>query len=165
MRSYRLGVLVSLFFGYGCTCSTSHQEMSAGEVVESYLYLALNMESIEQKQDLLRLTTGPLRAAIAGSSDATIKAAYLDLRYQLKSFAVLKRQDLTPRETRITYQLAYYELSDPENLSAAVELVTQNVVVVVREDGRWRIKDVLGSATSFDFPVAKAMKITPRSQL
>ena len=136
--------------------------MTAEQVVEAYLNVALNMEKIEQKALLLDYATGTLKDAIAGASDETIRKAYLERRYTLKRFAIISRKDKTPRESEITYLLTYNEL--PEGVrdeSKAVTITTENTVELVRENSLWYIRNVIGSATSFDFPVSAVEKVTP----
>jgi len=47
--------------------------MTADQVVEAYLNIAFNMESVEQKSLLLEYATGALKDAIAGATEETIK--------------------------------------------------------------------------------------------
>ena len=135
--------------------------MSAEEVVQAYLDTAFNMEKVEQKKDLMAYTIGPLKDAIAGATDETIKTAYIDKRYKLQRFALVDRRDRTPHETEITFQLSYKEL--PEGVSdeaQAVQIVTENKVVAVKDNGVWFIREVVGNRTSFDFPVLPSSRIT-----
>lgn len=137
----------------GCV---SRSEMSAEQVVEAYLNAALNMEKLEQKQNLMSFATGALKDAIAGASDETIKAAYIDKRYSLQRFALLSRLDRTPREVEVRYHLAYKEFPEgTQDENQAVDVQTENTIVAVREDGVWYIRDVLNAQTSFDFPTQK----------
>jgi hypothetical protein len=136
--------------------------MTAEQVVEAYLNVALNMEKLEQKALLLDYATGELKDAIAGASDETMKKAYLERRYTLKRFTLIRRQDHTPRETEITYQLTYNELpEDVSEESKAVTVTTENTVQLVKEKSLWFIRNVIGSKTSFDFPISAVEKITP----
>jgi len=152
--------LFLVFALVGCTRSCSpRKDMTAEQVVEAYLNIALNMEKVEQKSLLLEYATGPLRDAIAGATDETIKTAYIDRRYQLKRFSLVSRKDHTPRETEVTYHLIYNELPEGStDETRAVSVSTENTVELVREDSLWYIQNVIGSKTSFDFPVAR---VTP----
>lgn len=133
------------------TCSVSRDKMSADEVLLAYLDIAFNMEEISQKNNLMSFTTGPLKVAIASANDETIKKAYLNERYKIERFDVLQREDQTPIETHLTYQLDYLDLKDSLSEKNAVRISTQNTVSVIREDGVWYIQDVLGSDTEFVF--------------
>ena len=155
------------------TCTQQHRDMTAEEVVEAYLQIALNIESIEEKQDLLELTTGDLEAAIAGTTEETFAAAYIDRKYTLDSYSLIERRDRTPRETEITFQLQYLDHLDAAQAGEAkaknkkesgAKVTTENTVSVIKEKDRWLIREVIGAKTTFDFPVADAAKITPRSK-
>ena len=134
-------------------CGNSHAEMSAEEVVEAYLDLALNMTSVDQRDQLLELTTGGLGAAIAAASVETIQKAYVDRKYNLKKYSLMERRDRTPKETEITYELTYNELNGEKNPESAPLVKTENTVAVVKEKGAWYIRDILGNKTSIEFPV------------
>src|SRR4051812_9055175 len=111
MRVLSLKFILLCLALVGCTRScTTRSEMTAEDVVEAYLNVALNMEKVEQKKLLLEYATGPLKDAIAGATDETFKKAYLDRRYQLQRFALVSRKDNTPRETEISFHLTYKEL-------------------------------------------------------
>lgn len=133
---------------------TGSGEIPAEKVVEIYLNIALNMEKVEQKNDLMHYTTGELKDALADASDETIIKAYIEKRYKINSFALVGRKDRTPAETEITYKLQYKELPEGSvDESLAVSVDTENTVVLVRENSRWLIREVVGNNTSFDFPV------------
>lgn len=146
----------------GCTsmCSVNREEMTADQVVEAYLEVALNMSDIAQKAELLDFTTGKLKAAIAGASSEAIQKAYIDRNYSLKQYSLVERNDKTPRETEITYLLSYHELEDgKENTDEAPLVSTENTVAVIKEKGVWYIRDVLGNKTSIEFPVTELNSI------
>lgn len=133
---------------------TRSGEIPAEKVVEIYLNIALNMEKVEQKNDLMFYTTGELKDALADASDETIMKAYIEKRYKINSFSLIGRKDRTPAETEITYKLQYKELPEGvQDETLSVDVNTENTVVLSREGGRWLIREVIGNATSFDFPV------------
>ena len=135
--------------------------MRAVEVVEAYLQLAFNISDVSQKSDLMELTTGDLKAALAGTSDSVFQKAYVDRRYKLMSFSVLEKRDRTPRETEVTFQLNYREVAQAKtSISDQPTVITENTVSLIWENKLWKIRDVLGSRTSFDFPVTKESVIT-----
>ncbi|MBI2603044.1 MAG: hypothetical protein HYW48_08305 [Deltaproteobacteria bacterium] len=141
-----------------CTCTPTHRDMSAEEVVEAYLNTALNMETVEEKHELMQYTTGNLKDAIAGATDETIHDAYIVNRYKLSRFSLVSRRDLTPRETEISFRLAYEDRK--EGSEEAVKVVTENTVALTKEKGRWLIRDVIGNRTSIDFPISEASRIS-----
>ncbi len=158
-------LLVS-FFLIGCTryCKQGHRDMSPEQVVQAYLDTALNMTAVSQKSDLMRFTTGNLKAAIANASDDVVKKAYIDRRYKIIDYAVVERWDRTPRETEITFRLTYNDLGNVGSLAkedASPKVTTENTVSVIRENQLWLIRDVLGNRSTIDFPVSAAAIIKP----
>lgn len=146
----------------GCTCSDDDR-IAPEMAVESYLDIALNMRSIEEKEDLLDLTTGALKAAIASANDEVIRQAYIDKKYSFQSYAVMERRDRTPREVEITFQLIYQDLGSKEQPRKAEEVAittTENTLVLIKEKDQWLIREVLGHKTSLDFPISEDSQIT-----
>ena len=101
----------------GCvrSCERTLADYSPEEIVEQYLNVALNMESVIERQRLLALTTGALYEAIEGATEDELQEAYLSRKYQLESFYIKERDDLTPRETKITFVLKYKEAGVEES--------------------------------------------------
>lgn len=146
-----------------CTkmCGVSHKDMGPEQVVEAYLNTAFNMTTPAEKEELMRYTTGNLKAAIAGATDETVRTAYIDRRYKITRYSVVERLDKTPRETQITFELVYRDLGTDKNVKAedAAMVTTENALSMIRENGRWLIKDVVGAKTSIEFPLAAAGNI------
>ncbi len=154
-----LGFLSSIT---GCTCSDDDR-IAPEKAVETYLDIALNMRSIEEKEDLLELTTGALKAAIASANDEVIRQAYIDKKYSFQSYSVIERRDRTPREVEITFQLIYQDLGTKENPrkpDGVAVTTTENTLVLIKEKHQWLIREVLGHKTSLDFPVSEDSQIT-----
>ena len=73
----------------------------------------------------------------------------------------MERRDRTPRETEITFQLKYLDFpEDSKKSSEATEVVTENTVAVIKEKGKWLIREVVGNKTTFDFPISELSIIT-----
>jgi hypothetical protein len=136
-------------------CSKPQSKMTAEEVLESYLYIALNMENLEQRQDLQRLTSGALKAAIAGATDETMYDAYIRPQYKIESYSVVQTNDISETEKEITYQLNYKEVRDHDAHAMAVR--TKNTVKMIHEDGKWFVDDVKGVTSHLDFPITRGI--------
>lgn len=161
----RKSALVGLFFlATGCFRSCSRpirSEMTAEQVVEAYLNAAFSMKSIEDKEKLLAYATGDLESAIAGSTDETIRKAYLDRRYTLQSFSTMGRRDRTPHEAEVTFQLIYRELPESStNEKEAALVTTVNTVALEKAPDGWRIRSVVGAKSTFDFPTSPDSRVT-----
>jgi hypothetical protein len=149
----------------GCTrlCGTKRGDLTPEQVVEGYLNIAFNMSDVSERRNLADYTTGNLKAAIDSASDETIKKAYIDRQYEIVSYAVVERRDRTPRETEVTFQLVYKDQGSDKKNPDAAQVTTENTVSVVRENGIWLIKDVMGNKTRIDFPVSAESRITAKA--
>jgi hypothetical protein len=157
--------LVSSLLIVGCTgvCNKSRESMDPEEVVEAYLDIALNFRDLSQKDDLMEYATGELEASLAEAPNDVITETYINKTYDLKNFSIVERRDRTPRETEITFQLAYQEGSPSELVDGSALITTENTVFVVKDKNRWSIREVVGNRTSFDFPVSALSRVTPRA--
>ncbi len=160
-------VYLGLFiFTSACTsmCSKSHEQMSPEDVVEAYLDTAFGMTDVSQRIDLARYTTGLLRDIILSAKEETIRKAYIDRKYKLTAYAVVERQDRTPKEVEVTFQISYKVLGDKNSPVAdekAPSIQTENTLQVIKVNQKWMIAEVLGKATSIDFPLEGVETITP----
>jgi len=150
-------------------CKKSHDTMTAEDVVQEYLETALNMENIEEKESLIQYATGNLKAALVNADEKTLMDAYINRKYDLKAFSIIKRRDRTPREIEITFQLSYIDYGakkneSPTQGSKGVLVTTENTVAVIKEKNLWLIRDVLGSSTRLDFPLGEGTKIIINQQ-
>jgi hypothetical protein len=152
-----------LLIASNCTgrCARGFKQLKPEEVVEAYLNIALNMNDVSQRSELLEYTTGNLHDAIAEVSDETIAKAYVSKKYKLENYSLLERRDRTPRETEVSFQIRYKDLSQSaggETQNAAT-ITTENTVRVIKEKDDWLISDVIGNKTSIEFPDLKDMEI------
>lgn len=154
-------ILILLLIMTGCTlkCEKDRKDMTPEEIVESYLEIAFNISKVEQKTLLMEYTTGELKAAISSATDETIRKAYIEPKYELNRFSIVERRDRTPREVEITYLIVYRDLPKGSiSLSQSAVIETENRVSLVKEKKFWYIREVLGNATTIEFPLEK---ITP----
>lgn len=155
--SWQSLMLLLLITGCQKMCAVSRSDMSPEQVVEAYLNLALNMSEVSQKYELMEFTSGQLKDAISGATDETIKKAYIERKYKLLRFSLVERKDLTPKESHITFQISYKERlaeNTQQTMDEAPQIMTENIVALNKEKGRWYIHDVLGNKTTVDFPVS-----------
>jgi hypothetical protein len=144
-------------------CGIKRSSLTPEQVVEAYLDVALNMNSTDDRDLLVEYTTGSLRNAIESATPETIKVAYVDRKYTLNSYSVVQRNDRTPRETEIVFQLTYLDHGVTQSKKEeAPKVTTENTVSVIKENGVWYIRDVVGNKTGIDFPVSEESKITAK---
>lgn len=165
MRRAYFAPLLSFFILVGCSkmCGSGRNDMTPEQVVQTYLDISLNMTKVQQKQDLMKLTTGNLKNALVQAPDDVITAAFIKQNYKLERYSVVERRDRTPRETEITFLLTYRNLGADKkaNPDTAPKTTTENTLSVVKEDGAWFIRDVLGKKTSIDFLLDEEIKAAP----
>jgi hypothetical protein len=157
--------MLSVIFLFSCSkmCTGGREGMSPEEVVQAYLDISLNMDKLEQRKELVKLTTGNLKSAIEQASDETISKAFIKQNFKLEKYAVVERRDRTPRETEITFLLSYKNLGPDKETKPedAPQITTENTLSVVRTEGAWYIRDVLGKKTSIDFALGDEIKPAP----
>ena len=165
----KASIYIFLFVLTACDmrCTKSHVEMTAEEVVEEYIEFSLNIDSVEQKDQLLEYTTGDLKAALAGTSDSVFRLAYIDKKYDLISFSLIERRDRTPRETEVTFLIVYKIINPGRSLDEEPTMSIENTVSLIKEKHRWLIKEVTGNKTTFDFPlsVVSEIKASPLKEI
>lgn len=154
-------LMVMILAGCQQMCSGDRMAMTPEEVVETYLTQSLNMEQPSDKDILLALTTGNLNAAIRSASDDYLKKAFIEREYEVKHFSIMERRDRTPRETEITFTLAFQTPQKGLSAKALPTTNTENTVALIKEKGAWWIRDVVGKKTTIDFPVNDADVIRP----
>lgn len=163
-RSY-LPALFSFLFLIGCTkmCGAGRDDLTPEQVVQLYLDISLNMTKVEQKKDLILLTTGNLKDALVQAPDDVITQAFIKQNFKLERYSVVERRDRTPRETEITFSLVYLNLGPDKKMDPATapKTTTENTLSVVKEGGAWFIRDVIGKKTSIDFLLDEEIKALP----
>ena len=157
LRSW-IWVISLLLFSSSCTtmCSKSHKEMTAEEVVESYLTNTFNLKSVSGIDDLIKFTSGNLKQALTEAEPSTIDRIFIQKKYKVEQFSFLERKDITPREVEISYQLKYQELNQPDNAVVSIK----NTLNLIRKEGAWYITDVIGGETSIDFLITDQITST-----
>lgn len=165
LRKFRLAPVLAFLALLGCTkmCGSGREGMTPEQVVQAYLDISLNMTEVGQRRELLKLTTGNLKNALEQASDDVITSAFIKQNYKLERYSVVERRDRTPRETEITFLLAYRNLG-PDNSGKtedSPQTTTENTVSVVKNQGSWYIRDVLGKKTTIDFILGDEIKPNP----
>lgn len=160
-----LSPLLAFLFLVGCSkmCKSSRDDMTPEQVVQTYLNISLNMTKVEEKKELLKLTTGDLKAALEQASDEVVTNAFLKQNYKLEAYSVVERRDRTPRETEVTFLLRYKNLGPNKSIPVdqAPEVKTENTLSVIKHDGAWYIRDVIGKKTTIDFALEEEIKASP----
>jgi len=146
----------------GCvqTCESERLKMKPDKVVEEYLDTAFGMTDIAQKDLLLSYTTGKLRNALQSATDEKFTEAFLKRKFKLVSYSIVERNDISPNDVEIVFELKYRNTFDTKGSEAEAPLVTtENTVRVVRKKQKvWFVEDVLSADTTIDFPLGSIVK-------
>jgi hypothetical protein len=145
----------------GCSlrgCSSSREDIPPEEQLHSYIQSAVNVTRPEQRQDLIDLTTGALKAGLVNATEETFKRAYIDKKYDFKEFQIIQRKDAPGgKETQIDFKLVYKAWSAGETAERAPLTETTNRATLVYEHGQWAISKVESLGTNFEWDVGLPM--------
>ena len=144
-------------------CEPDREDMSALEVLERYIEMSTSIDDVSQREILLSLTSGALRAALEGATDEAIKEAYIDRKIELDNYSVISERKRTPREVEITFQISYFDRSNMEEGDPPL-VSAKNTVKIFKENEIWSVVDVIGSGdTEVTFGVTpdSIIKATP----
>jgi hypothetical protein len=149
-------LLSFLFLLVGCTmqkCGGNEQaNVSPEDQLHSYITTAVNITKVEQKEDLLSLTSGPLRSALVNATDETFKKAYIDKKFDFKSFEILERKEgASDKEVLVEFRLKYKSWNAGEDGSRAPTVETTNRATLFYDKGQWSIYRVESQGSNFDW--------------
>ena len=156
-----VGLLVASATLLGCSmrgCSQDRQDIPPEEQLHSYISTAVNVTKAEQRQDLVDITTGPLKAALVNASEDSFKRAYIDKKYDFRSFDVIQRKDAPGgKETQVDFKLVYksWNAGEPSDRAPVVE--TSNRATLIYEHGQWAISKVESLGSNFEWDVGLPM--------
>ena len=139
----------------GCTQVT---DIPPEDQLHSYISLAVNVTRPEQKQDLLDFTTGELKSSLNGATEDTFKRAYIDRKYDFKSFEILERKDVPgKKEVTIDFKLVYKSWNAGESPERAPLVETKNRATLDYQNGQWAISKVESQGSNFEWDVGLPM--------
>lgn len=145
----------------GCTvgsCSGGRKDIPPEEQLHSYISTAVNVTKPEQRQDLVNLTSGSLKAALINASEETFKRAYIDKKYDFRGFDIVQRKDAPGgKETQVDFKLVYKSWNAGESPDRAPVVETNNRATLIYEHGQWAIAKVESLGSAFEWDVGLPM--------
>lgn len=144
----------------GCSVRGCSQvsDIPPEDQLHSYISLAVNVTTPEQKQELLDLTTGDLKSALSGATEESFKRAYIDRKYDFKSFDILERKDVPDKkEVTIDFKLVYKSWNAGESADRAPVIETTNRATLDYENGQWALAKVESQGSNFEWEVGLPM--------
>jgi|GEM_PF-6512363 len=141
----------------GCS-GRGRVDIAPEDQLHAYINTAVNVTKSEQRQDLLDLTTGELKGSLINASEETFKRAYIDKKFDFKSFDIVQRKDAPGgKETQVDFKLVYKSWSAGESSDRAPLLETTNRATLEYEHGQWAISKVESLGSSFEWEVGLPM--------
>lgn len=144
----------------GCTMRgcTSSDDIAPEDQLHSYINLAVNITRAEQREELVGLTAGELRTAISSATEETFRRAYIEKKYDFKSFEIIQRRDVPgKKELQVDFKLVYKSWNAGEAPERAPLIETTNRATMVYEHGRWAIAKVESLGSNFEWEVGIPM--------
>ena len=139
-------------------CSQDRQDIPPEEQLHSYISTAVTVTKAEQRQELVDITTGPLKAALVNASEDSFKRAYIDKKYDFRSFDVIQRKDAPGgKETQVDFKLVYKSWNAGEPSDRAPVIETSNRATLIYEHGQWAISKVESLSSNFEWDVGLPM--------
>jgi hypothetical protein len=150
--------LASLLLLVGCSMQKcgggAYGDISPEDQLHSYITTAVNVTKPEQKEDLLNLTSGPLRAALVNTTPESFKKAYIDKKFDFKTFEIINRKEgASSKEVLIEFRLKYKSWNAGENSERMPIVETTNRATMFYEKGQWNIYRVESQGTNFDWEI------------
>jgi hypothetical protein len=139
----------------GCTgggCS-SRKDVPPEEQLHSYIDKAVNVTKPLDRTELVELTTGSLKSALVNMSEEAFKQAYIERKYDFRSFEIIERRDVSEKEVQIEFRIVYKSWRPGERTERAPILDTKNRAYLNYEYGRWAISKVESMGSSFEWEV------------
>lgn len=151
-------VFTFLFVFLICGCSigrcSARKDIPPEDQLHAYISRAIDVTKMEQRQELVDLTTGALRSALINASDESFKKAYIDKHYDFKAFEIVsKNEDIPGERILIDFRLLYKSWNAGEQPDRVPVVDTKNRATLVYEHGRWAIFNVESLESTMDWEV------------
>jgi hypothetical protein len=157
LRQLARAIVVFGFAGIlvGCTgggCS-SRKDIPPEEQLHSYISKAVNVMKPLDRLELVELSAGGLKSSLVNMSDEAFKQAYIDRKYDFRTFEIIERRDISEKEVQIDFRIVYKSWRVGERTERAPTLDTKNRAFLIYEYGRWAISKVESLGSSFEWEV------------
>lgn len=146
--------LVTLLVGCSLRTCSSKKDVPPEDQLHAYISRAVDVTRPEQRQELIDLTTGPLRSALVNASEESFKRAYIEKHYDFKGFEIVERRDVDPgKRIELDFKLVYRSWNSGEQPDHVPMMETVNRATLDYDLGHWAIASVESLKTSMDWEV------------
>jgi hypothetical protein len=143
---------------------------SPEERLHKYISTAVNITVLDQKQELAELTSGSLKESILNATESVFKKAYLEKRYEFKSFEIVNRVEVAgKKQVALDYKMVYRSWIAGEVQERAPLQEIVNRANMIYENGQWVISRVENLNQSLEWEVGMSLDgvstegVTPES--
>lgn len=151
------GLLVGMLVFVGaCTCDPKPKDREPKEILTAYLERVVNVTQAKDREDLLVLTTGEIKAALLNATEAEFRRAYIQKRYDVQAFEITGESKTTPDSVMLSFYMQYRD--KPQGDPNPIDVLIQNQVELVRENDRWLINRIFPGDSRLEF--LKGVRIT-----
>ncbi len=136
----------------GCTRGCSQgEDIPPEEQLHSYISHAVNVTKNSDRQELINRTSASLKSNLVNMSDEAFKRAYIEKKYDFRTFEIIERKDLGEKEVTIDFRLQYKAWNSGERPERSPLLDTRNRAYMVYELGHWTIARVESLQSDFEW--------------
>lgn len=136
----------------GCTRGCSRgDDIPPEEQLHTYISQAVNVTKNADRQELINRTSGNLKSALVNMSDEAFKRAYIEKKYDFRTFEIIERKDLGEKEVTIDFRLQYKAWNSGERPERSPLIDTRNRAYLVYELGHWAIAKVESLQSDFEW--------------
>jgi hypothetical protein len=139
---FLLVILLVLVPIYGCE-STNYSGSDPKKVISEYISQSFSVKKLEDRQALLKLLTGGVKARLASWSDEQFQEAFVDSKRQFIKLSFREVKNVSPTEVQITYEMVYVDKAQRrEGKDYEAKITNRKLCQLVLEQGKWYISDV-----------------------
>jgi ketosteroid isomerase-like protein len=139
-------ILVFSFALFACTPDVV--DSSPAKVLESYIQISFNIQTVADKKRMEDLLTGDTKNRLVSWSDEQFMKAFMDAKKKFLGLKTLESKKVNDHEVALTYELSYTE--GPDDKTA--QITQRKLATVEQEDGGgWKIKEVRSIRESIEY--------------
>lgn len=141
----------------GCSGGCWRQDVPPENQLHTYITRAVNASVPDDRDGIIELTADPLRAALANLSPTDFKKAYLDTKFEVQTFEILQRQDLSEKEIHMDFRIVYRSWTAGEVPDRVPTVDTRNRAILKYEFGRWALANVESLESNFHWEIGLSL--------
>jgi hypothetical protein len=129
-------------------CTPDVVDSTPAKVLESYIQISFNVQSVADKKRMEDLLTGDTKNRLVSWSDDQFMKAFQTAQKKFDTLKTLETKKVNDHEVALTYELSYTE--GPADKTA--QITQRKLATIVQEDGGgWKIKEVRSIRESIEY--------------